>query len=156
MNRTVPQMHDILTMIPIPAKPVCDDLDDVEAAEGDSFVFAIACDGDPKPVCKWTKDGAPVDTSKGNMAITEESGIYKLSFKELAMDDKGNYGAEFTNKAGEKKVSANLTVICELKRSFAFCFRSCFSRESFENEPWQKQEKENGSDFRLRVGRQKQ
>ena len=47
------------------------------------------------------------------LIIAEESGIYKLTIKGLTMDDKGNYGAEFTNRAGEKKVSANLNVLCK-------------------------------------------
>ena len=85
----------------------------MEAVENDDFVYSVACDGDPKPVCKWTKDGQPIDTKDGHFSITEESGIYKLAIKEVKMDDKGKYQAEFTNKAGEKKVSSNMNVLCE-------------------------------------------
>ena len=48
---------------PFAAKPVCDDMDDVEAVESDDHTFSIQCDGDPKPVCKWTKDGKPIEPS---------------------------------------------------------------------------------------------
>ncbi len=92
---------------------MCDDLDDVEAVEADDCTFAIQCDGDPKPVCKWTKDGKAIEAKEGKIEISENSGIYKLTIKSLNMDDKGKYGAEFTNRAGEKKVAANLNVLCE-------------------------------------------
>lgn len=92
---------------------MCDDLEDVEAVENDDYTFAIQCDGDPKPVCKWTKDGEPIDVSDGHFEISENSGIYHLKIKGLKMEDKGRYGAEFTNKAGEKKVEANLNVLGE-------------------------------------------
>ncbi len=95
-------------------------MDDVDAVEKDDFVYSVACDGDPKPVCKWTKDGKPIDTKDGHFAITEESGVYKLSIKEVTMDDKGTYQAEFTNRAGEKKVSSTMNVLCKFAvRSFS-------------------------------------
>ena len=94
-------------------KPVCDDLDDAEAFETDNFAFSIQCDGDPKPVCKWTKDGGGIDTKDGHFTISESGGTYTLSIKEVKMDDKGKYAAEFTNRAGEKKVAAQLSVLCK-------------------------------------------
>ena len=48
------------------------------------------------------------------MTISEDSGDYKLTIKDVKMEDKGKYQAEFTNRAGEKKVAATLTVLCKI------------------------------------------
>lgn len=109
-----------LTGLSCPAKPICEDLEDAEAVEKEDFTFAIECDGDPKPVCKWTKDGKPIDTADGHFTISENSGIYKLEIKGLTMADKGKYGAEFTNRAGEKKVEANLNVLGECEANLLY------------------------------------
>ena len=98
----------------LPAKPVCDDLDDAEAFETDNHAFVIQCDGDPKPACKWTKDGQNIDTKDGHFTISEGGGNYTLAIKGVTMDDKGEYKVEFTNRAGEKKTSASLSVLCKL------------------------------------------
>ena len=95
------------------AKPVCDDLDDAEAFETDNHAFVIQCDGDPKPACKWTKDGQNIDTKDGHFTISEGGGNYTLAIKGVTMDDKGKYQVEFTNRAGEKKTSAALAVLCK-------------------------------------------
>lgn len=89
-------------------------MDDADAFENDEFTFKIECDGDPKPVCKWTKDGKSIDMADGHVTISESNGIYMLTLKPVKMDDKGKYEAEFTNRAGEKKVGANLNVLGEL------------------------------------------
>ena len=104
------------------AKPVCDDLDDVDAVENDDLTYSIACDGDPKPVCKWTKDGKAIDTKDGHFVVSEESGVYKLTIKPVTMDDKGTYQAEFTNRAGEKKVQSTMNVLCEYTASLRGCW----------------------------------
>lgn len=94
-------------------KPSCDDLEDpVEAFEGDDFTFSIECDGSPKPVAKWTKEGKGIDTSAKDcrFLVTESGGCYKLKISQLTMDDEGNYGVEFTNRAGDKKLSSELKV----------------------------------------------
>ena len=45
----------------------------------------------------------------------EADGNYSLVIKGVKPEDAGNYQAEFTNRAGEKKVSADLNVHCEYK-----------------------------------------
>eukprot|EP00094_Tigriopus_californicus_P003329 TCALIF_03202-PA protein Name:"Similar to unc-89 Muscle M-line assembly protein unc-89 (Caenorhabditis elegans)" AED:0.27 eAED:0.27 QI:0/0.83/0.76/0.92/0.91/0.88/25/216/2842 len=99
--------------VKVNTKPVCDDMEDSDAFENDEFAFKIECDGDPKPVCKWTKDGKAIDLADGHVTISESNGIYSLNLKPVKMDDKGKYEAEFTNRAGEKKVGANLNVLAE-------------------------------------------
>ena len=64
--------------ISFPAKPSCDDMDDMDAFETDEFVFTVQCDGSPKPACKWTKDGAGIDTKDGHFLIKENDGNYCL------------------------------------------------------------------------------
>jgi len=94
-------------------KPSCDDMDDpVEAFETDSFTFSIECDGNPKPVAKWTKEGKAIDTSAkdSRFTVSESGGCYKLKISKVEMDDAGNYQVEFTNRAGDKKVSSELKV----------------------------------------------
>ena len=95
------------------AKPSCDDMDDMEAFEKDKHTVQVPCDGSPKPVVKWTKDGGNIDTKDGHFTITENNGVYMVIIKEVTMDDAGEYQAEFTNRAGEKKVSAALNVHCK-------------------------------------------
>ena len=58
-------------------------MDDMDAFETDEFVFTVQCDGSPKPACKWTKDGAGIDTKDGHLLIKENDGNYCLvkSFK---------------------------------------------------------------------------
>jgi hypothetical protein len=65
-----------------------------------------------------------IEADGKRIIISEESGIYKLIIKELNMDDKGKYQAEFTNKAGEKKVASNLNVLC--KSSLLFYVDVCY------------------------------
>ena len=94
-------------------KPSCDDMDDpVEAFETDDHAFSIECDGNPKPIAKWTKDGKGIDTSAkdSRFMATESGGCYKLKIAKVEMDDAGNYQVEFTNRAGDKKVSSELKV----------------------------------------------
>ena len=40
-------------------------------------------------------------------------GIYNLAIKDIKPEDAGTYQAEFTNRAGEKKVEAALNVHCK-------------------------------------------
>merc|ERR1719383_1441461 len=95
-------------------KPSCDDMEDLyECFETDNFTFSVECDGNPKPVAKWTKDGKGIDTSAkdSRFMVTESGGCYKLKISKVEMDDKGAYGVEFTNRAGDKKLSTELKVI---------------------------------------------
>ena len=92
-------------------------MDDMEAFETDNFAFQVECDGNPKPVCKWTKEGQSIDTKDGHFSIFENGGVYNLAIKGVTPDDAGEYQAEFTNRAGDKKVSSTLTVHCKLKRN---------------------------------------
>ena len=87
--------------------------DEMEAFEKDTHVISCPCDGSPKPVCKWTKDGGNIDTKDGHFTIQERDGVYTVTIKEVTPDDGGNYVAEFTNRAGEKKTGTTLTVHCE-------------------------------------------
>jgi hypothetical protein len=41
----------------------------MEAFESDEFAITVACDGSPKPACKWTKDNANIDTKDGHFVI---------------------------------------------------------------------------------------
>ena len=94
-------------------KPSCDDMEDIyEAFETDDFTFSVECDGSPKPIAKWTKDGKGLDTSSkdSRYLVTEAGGVYKLKIGKLEMDDTGPYGVEFTNRAGDKKLSTELNV----------------------------------------------
>ena len=86
----------------------------MEAFETDDFCFSVECDGNPKPVCKWTKDGSGIDTKDGHFNIFENGGVYNLSIKGVTPDDAGSYQAEFTNRAGDKKVSTTLNVHCNV------------------------------------------
>ena len=95
------------------AKPSCDDLDDMEAFENDTHTISIPCDGSPQPVVKWAKDGANVDTKDGHFTIAQNNGIYTLVIKDVKPEDAATYQAEFTNRAGEKKVEAALVVHCK-------------------------------------------
>ena len=64
------------------AKPCCDDMDDQEAFEGDDFTFQVDCDGSPKPVAKWTKDGKGIDTKDGHFTIMQaDPNAYRLIIK---------------------------------------------------------------------------
>ena len=57
-------------------------MDDQEAFEGDDFTFEIDCDGNPKPVAKWTKDGKGIDTKDGHFTITQaDPNKYRLAIK---------------------------------------------------------------------------
>ena len=57
-------------------------MDDQEAFEGDDFTFQIDCDGSPKPVAKWTKEGAGIDTKDGHFTIVQnDPNVYKLIIK---------------------------------------------------------------------------
>lgn len=94
-------------------KPSCDDIEDLyEAFETDDFTFVVECDGNPKPVAKWTKDGKGIDTSAkdSRFLVTEAGGAYKLKISKVEMDDSGTYGVEFTNRAGDKKMSTEFKV----------------------------------------------
>ena len=94
-------------------KPSCDDMEDLyEAFETDDFTFSVECDGNPKPVAKWMKDGKSIDTSSkdSRFLVTEAGGCYKLKIAKVEMDDSGSYTAEFTNRAGDKKMSTELKV----------------------------------------------
>ena len=96
--------------IKVNTKPSCDDLDDMEAFEGDTHTISIPCDGSPQPVIKWTKDGGNIDTKDGHFTINQNNGIYNLIIKDVKPEDAATYQAEFTNRAGEKKVEAALSV----------------------------------------------
>ena len=64
------------------AKPCADDMDDQEAFEGDDFTFQIDCDGNPKPVAKWTKEGKGIDTKDGHFTIAQaDPNAYRLIIK---------------------------------------------------------------------------
>jgi hypothetical protein len=94
-------------------KPSADDMDDpMEAFETDDFTFSVECDGNPKPSAKWTKDGKGIDCSAkdSRFQVTEAQGVYKLKIGKLEMDDAGNYGVEFVNRAGDKKMGSDLKV----------------------------------------------
>lgn len=73
----------------------------------------IPCDGSPQPVVKWTKDGANIDTKDGHFTLTTTGNEYKVIIKDVKPEDAGSYQAEFTNRAGEKKVACELIVHCE-------------------------------------------
>ena len=128
-------------------------MDDQEAFEGDDFTFQVDCDGSPKPVAKWTKDGKGIDTKDGHFTIMQaDPNAYRLIIKGIkfsfnthlnlhiyriicliqsfkipllnkvnilfntgvkAEDDAGEYQVEFSNRAGDKKCSAQLTVHCK-------------------------------------------
>jgi hypothetical protein len=45
----------------------------------------------------------------------ESDGNYSLVIKGVKPEDAANYQAEFTNRAGEKKVNTQLTVHCKLE-----------------------------------------
>merc|ERR1711981_982419 len=98
--------------VKVNTKPCCDDMDDQEAFEGDDFTFQVDCDGSPKPVAKWTKDGKVIDTKDGHFTIMQaDPNAYRLIIKGVkAEDDAGEYQVEFSNRAGDKKCSAQLTV----------------------------------------------
>jgi len=96
--------------IKVNTKPSCDDLDDMEAFEGDLHTISIPCDGSPQPVIKWTKDGGELNFKDGHFTQTQTGGIYNLAIKDIKPEDAGTYQAEFTNRAGEKKVEAALNV----------------------------------------------
>ena len=54
-------------------------MDDQEAFEGDEFAWHVECDGSPKPVAKWTKDGKGIDTKDGHFVIMQnDPNCYKL------------------------------------------------------------------------------
>lgn len=114
-------------LIPFTAKPSCDDPDDVECFENDNLSISVPCDGSPKPVCKWTKDGGNIDTKDGHFTITENNGVYNVLIKAATMDDAGSYQAEFTNRAGEKKIACQLLVHCKffsLKDHIILCLKN--------------------------------
>jgi len=99
--------------VKVNTKPSADDMDDPqEAFEGDDYTFVVECDGSPKPVAKWTYGGKGIDTSAkdSRYIVSEAQGQYKLKIKGLTMDDAGEYGIELTNRAGDKKMSAELKV----------------------------------------------
>ena len=57
-------------------------MDDQEAFEGDDFTFQVDCDGSPKPVAKWTKDGKGIDTKDGHFTIMQaDPNAYRLIIK---------------------------------------------------------------------------
>ena len=60
------------------AKPSCDDLDDMEAFEGDLHTISIPCDGSPQPVIKWTKDGGDINFKEGHFTQTQTGNILKI------------------------------------------------------------------------------
>ena len=94
-------------------KPSAEDMDEVvEAFETDDYTFAVECDGSPKPIAKWTKDGKGIDTSAkdSRFLVSEAGGVYKLKISKVEMDDGGNYQVEFTNRAGDKKLQSELKV----------------------------------------------
>jgi len=94
-------------------KPSADDMDDpLEAFETDDFNFSVECDGNPKPIAKWTKEGKTIDTSSkdSRFLVSEVNGVYKMKISKLEMDDAGSYGVEFSNRAGDKKMSTELKV----------------------------------------------
>ena len=102
--------------VKVNTKPSADDMDDPqEAFEGDDYTFVVECDGSPKPVAKWTYGGKGIDTSAkdSRYIVSEAQGQYKLKIKGLTMDDAGEYGIELTNRAGDKKMSAELKVHCK-------------------------------------------
>ena len=85
----------------------------MEAFEKDNVTICIPCDGSPQPVVKWTKDGGNIDTKDGHFTIKQDGSSYSLIIKEATADDAGNYQAEFTNRAGEKKTGLTLNVHCK-------------------------------------------
>merc|ERR1719225_2307301 len=62
------------------------------------------------PHIKWTKDGGNIDTKDGHFTINQNNGIYTLVIKDVKPEDAGQYQAEFTNRAGEKKCEGALVV----------------------------------------------
>jgi len=99
--------------VKVNTKPSADDMDDPqEAFENDDYVFSVECDGNPKPVAKWTFAGKGIDTSAKDSRynVSEAGGVYKLKVAALTMEDAGEYGVEFTNRAGDKKMTAELKV----------------------------------------------
>ena len=102
--------------VKVNTKPSADDMDDPqEAFETDNYTFSVECDGNPKPVAKWTFGGKGIDTSAkdSRYMVSEAGGVYKLKISALTMDDAGEYGVEFTNRAGDKKMTAELKVHCK-------------------------------------------
>jgi len=99
--------------VKVNTKPSADDMDDPqECFENDDYTFSVECDGNPKPVAKWTYGGKGIDTSAkdSRFIVTEAQGVYKLKIKGVTMDDAGEYGIELTNRAGDKKMTAELKV----------------------------------------------
>jgi len=99
--------------VKVNTKPSADDMDDPqEAFENDDYVFSVECDGNPKPVAKWSFAGKGIDTSAKDSRynVSEAGGVYKLKVAALTMEDAGEYGVEFTNRAGDKKMTAELKV----------------------------------------------
>ena len=47
--------------------------------------------------------------------VSEAGGVYKLKVAALTMEDAGEYGVEFTNRAGDKKMTAELKVHCKYR-----------------------------------------
>ena len=89
--------------------------DPQEAFENDDYTFSVECDGNPKPSAKWTYAGKGIDTSAkdSRFIVTEAQGVYKLKVKALTMEDAGEYGIELVNRAGDKKMTAELKVHCK-------------------------------------------
>ena len=50
---------------------------------------------------------------KNLLIIFFSGGVYNLAIKDIRPEDAGTYQAEFTNRAGEKKVEAALNVHCK-------------------------------------------
>ena len=120
-------------------------MDDQEAFEGDDFTFQVDCDGSPKPVAKWTKEGKGIDTKDGHFTIVQADpnayrliikgkyknqtsmvfhsiivysvntviNVYPFSSIGVKEEDAGEYQIELTNRAGDKKCAAALTVHCK-------------------------------------------
>lgn len=67
---------------------------DLSVHLGDTAVFRCSIDGQPKPVVRWLKDQATVDTNNVNYLLHEDG---TLEIRSVQFSDFGRYACEAEN-----------------------------------------------------------
>lgn len=86
-------------------------LEACEATEGDAVAMECAIVGQPMPDIKWFKDNKEIKANDAHFKTEKfDDGTARLTIKDSATADAGNFRCEATNPAGAARTEAPLTI----------------------------------------------
>lgn len=87
------------------------DIKDHTVYESLPISYEVQARGIPEPEARWLIEGKTIKEEPGRVKITQDGEKYKLSIKEVKLEDMGEIKVIVKNKEGEAVETAQLKVI---------------------------------------------